>query len=123
MDQQGMSHLAGYRLRKGIFLSASIWTLHHDEDLWRDAEEYVPERWRDGTPEASGRPSHAFVPFGDGPRKCVAYRFAIEEAKIAIIRMYQKFVFRLCPGQIPLQLRHSITLSPKNGLLVTPQAR
>ena len=102
---------------------ADIWTMHRDESLWHDAESFLPERWIEGTPEAAKRPVHAFLPFGDGPRKCVAYRFALEEAKIALIRTYQKFVFELCPGQVPLQLQQSITLSPKLGVQVVVHAR
>ena len=104
-------------------MMASIMTMHRSEALWHDAERYLPERWMEGSPEASARPAHGFAPFGDGPRKCVAWRFALEEAKIALIRMYQHFTFRLSPGQVPLQLRQGITLSPKHGVLVTPCAR
>lgn len=114
---------AGYRIRKGTFLATSIWTMHRDESLWHDAESFIPERWLDDTPEAVGRNDHAFAPFGDGPRKCVAFRFALEEAKITLIHLYQQFVFKLEPGQVPLQLRHTITLSPKDGVRVTIHPR
>ena len=101
----------------------SIWAMHHDAALWHHAEDFLPERWIDSLPEAKQRPVHAYAPFGDGPRKCVAFRFALEEAKIAIIRMYQQFTFSLSPGQIPLKVRNGITMSPKNGLHVAVHAR
>ena len=97
--------------------------MHHDEQLWQDADKFLPERWLDGAPESSGRPAHAFAPFGDGLRKCIAFRFAVEEAKIALVRLYRQFLFRLAPGQVPLQLRHTITLSPKHGVHVNIHPR
>lgn len=113
----------GYTVRKDTFISASVWTMHHDERVWHHPYDFIPERWIDGTPEASGRPSNAWQPFGEGPRRCPAYRFALEEAKIALIRTYQKFGFKLSPGQVPLKLQHTITLAPKGGLHVTPVFR
>lgn len=64
--------------------------IHRDPEVWKDADEFVPERWIDGTPEAESRPSNAFFPFGDGNLVCVGMRFAQEEAKIALIRIFQK---------------------------------
>ena len=115
--------LAGYHIRKGEAMSAAIYTMHHDANLWQAPEEYIPRRWIDGTPESKGRPANAFLPFGEGPRKCVAHRFAVEEAKIILVRLYQKFVFKLAGGQVPLKLRHAITLSPKDGLHVSVHRR
>ena len=117
--------LAGYRIPKGTSMTASMWTMHRDEAVWRNADKYVPERWIDGTPEAVGRPEHAWAPFGDGPRKCVAYKFALAEAKIAIIRLYQKFDFELAPGrvQVPLPLSFGITVCPADGIHVKVHSR
>lgn len=116
--------IGGYHFTRGEILSASIYTMHHDSDIWgSNAQDYVPERWMDGSPESAGRPQNAFLPFGDGPRKCPAYRFAIEEAKIILFHLYRKFTFQLEPGQVPLQLRHTITLSPKDGIRVTVHPR
>lgn len=66
----------------------------------------------------------AFMPFGLGPRNCVGFRFALLEMRIALVRIYQRWTFRLAPQQErPLQLRMGITLSPKHGVWVTPQRR
>ncbi|KAK9803864.1 hypothetical protein WJX73_010382 [Symbiochloris irregularis] len=116
--------IGGYCFGKGEILSASIYTMHHDQDLWGDnVEDFVPERWLEGSPEEEKSRKSWLIPFGEGPRKCPAARFAIEEAKIILFRLYQKFTFELEPGQIPLKVRHTITLSPKDGIRVIVRPR
>lgn len=70
---------------------------------WRalqDPEAYLPERFLRGTPEAAARPENGWIPFGGGARGCPGGKFSLEEATIAIIRMYQRFRFALEPGQV-----------------------
>eukprot|EP01113_Clastostelium_recurvatum_P026593 TRINITY_DN3191_c1_g1_i2.p1 TRINITY_DN3191_c1_g1~~TRINITY_DN3191_c1_g1_i2.p1 ORF type:complete len:569 (-),score=92.10 TRINITY_DN3191_c1_g1_i2:56-1762(-) len=96
-----------------------IWTIHHDKNMWGDdADEFKPERWL-------APPSHvcAFMPFGGGPRNCVGMRFAVMEAKMLLVRIYQKLTFKLLPGQVPLAITAGITLAPEHGILVKPMKR
>jgi cytochrome P450 len=58
----------------------------------------------------------AFTPFGAGARLCIGYRFAQQEATIALVRLFQRFTFDLEPGMVPLRTAHHITLSPKDGV-------
>ena len=44
--------------------------------------------------------------------------YALQEAKITLVRLFQQYTFELKPGQEPLELRNTITLSPKNGVIV-----
>ncbi len=64
---------------------------------------------------------------GAGPRKCVGYRFALEEAVITLAQLYRRFTFRLDsekhPEGKPLELSHGITLNVKGGCWVTPLPR
>ena len=69
----------------------SIYGLHRSERHWRQPLDFVPERWVAGTPESEwGDAKEAWTPFGDGARKCVAYRFALLEASLALVRLYQQ---------------------------------
>jgi cytochrome P450 len=58
----------------------------------------------------------AFTPFGAGARLCIGYRFAQQEALIALVRLFQRFTFALEPGMVPLRTAHFITLSPQDGV-------
>ena len=46
------------------------------------------------TPEEKAkRPQICFLPFGCGPRSCIGMRFAMMEAKIALIELMKKISF------------------------------
>ena len=49
------------------------------------------ERW--SADNKANRNPYAFLPFGLGPRNCVAMRFAVEEIKIGICHLVQRFRF------------------------------
>jgi thromboxane-A synthase len=82
-----------------------------------------PERFLDEDEVASRHPN-AFIPFGLGPRNCIGFKFALQEMMISLVRIYQRWTFKLAPRQSqPLPLRMGITLAPKDGLWVTPHPR
>ena len=98
--------------------------MHRDPTMWHQADAFVPERWLAGTHEAAKCSSEALTrPFGDGLRQCPAYRFAMEEAKIVLIRMYQEYHLTLQHQGEPLAIREGITLCPKGGLQVVAHSR
>ena len=61
-------------------------------------------------------------PAGAGPRMCIGYKFAVEEAVLTLARLYRQYTFRLV-SEAPLELRLGITLSPKWGVPVYVQER
>ena len=66
--------------------------------------------------EAEQRRRHpcAHIPFGVGPRACVGQRFALQEVKLSVVHLYQRFVFRRSPPElqfgIVLSFRHGVKL-------------
>lgn len=42
----------------------------------------------------------------------------MQEAKVTLVRLYQRFRFELEAGQVPLKIRNNITISPEHGVLV-----
>ena len=43
--------------------------------------------------EKAKRPQQCYMPFGSGPRSCIGMRFALLEAKIALIELMKRFTF------------------------------
>lgn len=50
-------------------ISISINSLHHDPKYYPEPDRFIPERFSDEN--IADRPSHTFLPFGDGPRNCI----------------------------------------------------
>ena len=66
--------VGGYHLPKGMWVHVNIWHMHHNEEYFTDAQKFKPERWL-GDKEGVKEPN-AYMPFGSGPRMCIAFKLA-----------------------------------------------
>ncbi|CAL8467564.1 g7102 [Coccomyxa elongata] len=119
----------GYTIPKGTWIHMPIFTLQRSEEYYGRPLEFIPERWIEGTPEEAAlnkKVPGSWMAFGEGTRSCVGQRFALQEAKITLARLFQRFTFKLSPGQVDeagLQLQSFFTLGPKEGIFVVPVQR
>ncbi|KAI0179936.1 cytochrome P450 [Hypoxylon sp. FL1284] len=97
-------------------------TLHRDPKIWGpDADEFRPSRWEnDYSP-----PPFTFMPFGAGPRQCLAQQKATMETSYIMSRILQEFSEIKSEDDSPYQAKVSLTAKSANGCLVslTPAAR
>lgn len=94
---------------KGMGVIIPFHAIHHDPDNYEDPERFDPERFM---PENKHliKPC-TFIPFGIGPRHCLASRFALIEAKIALATIVNKFQFVWSEStQWPPKYRHHYML-------------
>ncbi|KAG0701435.1 Cytochrome P450 9e2 [Chionoecetes opilio] len=108
-------------LKPGDLVQFPLWSLHHDPQYWPAAEEFKVERF---LPENKDN-IHSFthMPFGMGPRSCIAMRFAVMEIKIALAQLILAADLKLAPGHEHLEFQASpFFLRPKEGvmLILTP---
>ncbi len=54
---------------------------------------------------------------------CVGLRFAQQEARVTLHRIFRSLEFKLEPGQEPLDLVNGLTLGPRKGIFVTVHPR
>ncbi|XP_038069744.1 cytochrome P450 3A24-like [Patiria miniata] len=103
----------GLTIEKGVGVIASVWTIHHDEEYWNNPEKFDPERF---SPENKASIKQCtFLPFGFGPRNCIGMRFALLEAKMALVRVLQQYRFDVCSEtEIPPTVGKAGLMSPKN---------
>ncbi|OQV16721.1 putative Methyl farnesoate epoxidase [Hypsibius exemplaris] len=92
--------LAVYRLPKGTRLIVSLYSIHHDPDLWTDPKVFRPKQFlRDGLIKI---PEY-WVPFGMDHRSCIGYQLARKELFLIYANMMRNF--RLVPeGDSPPSL-------------------
>jgi cytochrome P450 len=75
---------------KGQLFSYSIYSIHRNPKVWGDdADTFRTSRWDEQ--EAKARPSHAFMPFGLGSRKCIGNHFSLLEQKVFLVKFLSRF--------------------------------
>ena len=81
----------GVDIPKGMTVLIPIYAMHHDPKIWPEPEKFNPHRF---TPEEKAKHNTLdWIPFGAGPRNCVAMRLALTEFKIAIVYLVRKYKF------------------------------
>lgn len=81
----------GIHIKKGMMVTVSTFVLHHSEEYYSNPETFNPDRWNPEN-KANLNP-YAFMPFGMGPRNCIAIRFAKEELKLVLCTLVKQFRF------------------------------
>ncbi|KAK8383131.1 hypothetical protein O3P69_011571 [Scylla paramamosain] len=108
-------------LNPGNLIQFPLWSIHHDPHYWPEPEEFKPDRF---LPQNRGSIiSFTHMPFGMGPRNCIAMRFALMEAKVALAQLILAAEVKLAPGHEKLEFQDSpFLMRPKGGvmLLLTP---
>ena len=76
---------------KGMLVNVPIYAIHHDPKIWPEPDKFNPYRF---TPEEKAKHNpYDWIPFGAGPRNCLAMRLALTEFKIAIVYLIRKYKF------------------------------
>ncbi|XP_064405389.1 cytochrome P450 3A24-like [Halichondria panicea] len=114
--------LNGVTVPKGVIVDVPVYTIHKDPRYWPNPEVFDPERF--SPEEKSKRPPLSYIPFGYGQRKCLGMRFALLEAKLALIHLLRRFTFTQTPDtEVPLQVSIGMSVAPKNGIFLKIKRR
>ncbi|KAE8737515.1 Cytochrome P450 CYP6 [Frankliniella occidentalis] len=94
-----------------------------DENQFPEPQRFDPDRHTREAKDA--RHPYAFSPFGEGPRNCIAERFALLEMRLALALLIRDFVFTPGPRYEPeVELdQKSFFPRPKNGFHLQVAAR
>lgn len=90
---KGAVEAGGYVIPRNRGVFVAIYAIHRNPRYWANPNMFDPDRF---TPAGSkGRPPHAFIPFGEGPRMCIGSRFAMTEACLVLATLSQRRRFHL----------------------------
>ncbi|WP_255427000.1 cytochrome P450 [Sphaerospermopsis sp. LEGE 00249] len=103
--------IMGRLFKAGTTFYPSIYSVHHQEDLYPNSKQFRPERFleRQYTP-------YEFIPFGGGPRICVGYALAMLEMKLVIASIVSKYNLKIADDQPVKPERHFSSIAPSNGV-------
>ncbi|WP_370942246.1 cytochrome P450 [Amycolatopsis sp. cg5] len=100
--------LGNYRIPKGSDLIFSPFVVHHRPETCPDVERFDPDRWA-GDPQGM-KSRLTLVPFGSGPRKCLAEGLVRLQAVLSLAMMVRRWELRSESDDIRFGLR--LPLSP-----------
>lgn len=81
--------IAGHTIPPKTIISCPIWTMQYDERCFKNADDFIPERWLEKShPESRADlllDRRGFVPFSVGPMNCAGKYFAYMEIKVCVV--------------------------------------
>lgn len=110
--------LCGRTILPGEILFLPVWALHRHELLWDQPERFRPDRF--DAEASAGRNKYQYLPFGAGPRVCVAANFAMMQAQIILATVLQQFEF--APGGPSPHPIMMMTVRPEPGVFLRVSA-
>ena len=96
-----------------VFLSPYV--THRLRSFWEHPEAFHPDRFLPGTTPNGA--SHAYFPFGAGPRACIGARFAVLEAELVLAGVAQRYAVRAVSDR-PVEPDPLVTLRPRGGVRI-----
>ncbi|XP_021369743.1 phylloquinone omega-hydroxylase CYP4F2-like [Mizuhopecten yessoensis] len=100
----------------GALVTLHLYNLHHNPHVWTDPDTYDPERFNPDTVRELD--TYSFIPFSAGSRNCIGQHFAMNEEKVVIARILQRYTLALDPKHT-VQKKFSAVLRSEHGIHVT----
>ena len=87
--------LDGHEIPKGMRVGIDI-NIIHRVDPWENPDEFDPLRFHPSNCE--GRDPYAYIPFSGGQRNCIGQNFALNEERVVIASIVNRFKLSLVEG-------------------------
>lgn len=94
--------ICGFQFKTGDLAAIDVFSFHNSEDYWTEPEKFDPERFLGKEFKIENDDSNVFMPFGLGPRACVASRMAFIEAAFVIGQLVLNYeIYRTDKTSVP----------------------
>lgn len=116
--------LRPFTLKPGMIISIPIESIHRDSKYFEKPDKFNPDRFYNINDKTIFN-SYTYLPFGVGPRHCIANRFSTQTMKIVIFYILANFNLQTCSRtQIPLKInRRKFTKSPDKSIILRIEKR
>lgn len=97
--------ISGYQIPKGTVVVTQNQVICRLPEYFTNPDSFIPERWLRENSENKvncGKSVHPYVllPFGHGPRSCIARRFAEQNMQVLLLQMCRQLEFSWQGGQL-----------------------
>jgi cytochrome P450 len=108
----------GVRLPAGTDVMFSQIDLHRDGGVFPEPDRFNPDRWL--TDRGNLPPREAFIPFGDGNRRCIGEGYAQAKAAIALAAILGRWRLVPAPGHTVRRVAAAMPRPKSLPMIVTP---
>ncbi len=103
--------LGDLKIKRNAGVIIPVIALHRHRKYWERPDEFDPRRFLNFTPTPM-----TYLPFGAGPRVCIAASFGMMEMKIILCKILEQY--RIWPANHQPKPQQVLTLRSKNGVKV-----
>lgn len=117
--------IGGYKIEPKTVIQVNVWAIGRDPKIWKSPEEFIPERFSDGTIDFKGQ-HFELLPFGAGRRVCPGMHMAMVTIELALASLLYHFDWKLPTGMKEEDINmdettgRSLTTAKKRALLLVP---
>jgi len=106
-------------MKKGMTFWIPIFALHRDHRYYDEPDKFRPERF------LNNASYNLYLPFGAGPRMCIANRFALLEIKVLLFHLLARCELKPCARTTsPIRFsRSSLRIEVENGFWLNVRRR
>ena len=106
-------NIEGYKIPKGVAICLPILYMHYHPNYWDNPELFNPDRFIDINVEKDLK--WIYMPFGEGPRKCIGNNFAQLETQI-ITTLISKTYKLVIEDQDQITIHNGVTSKPNKDI-------
>ena len=125
LPRETMSHfeINGYHIYPKTQVQVNVWAIGRDPNLWKNPEEFLPERFMDNSVDFRGQ-HFELLPFGAGRRICPGMYMVIGTVELALANLLYRFNWNLPNGMreadINMEEAAGLTVRKKFALNLVP---
>ena len=103
--------IMGHHYQANTALFPCPYLTHRREDLYRESEQFKPERFLERQYSA-----YEYFPFGGGNRRCIGAALAMLEMKLVLAKVLSDYHLALAEDKIIKPARRGFVIAPENGI-------
>ncbi|EGP84394.1 putative P450 monooxygenase [Zymoseptoria tritici IPO323] len=88
----------GYDIPAGTTISMSPYSLHRNEEVFKDPLTFNPDRWLNSSLEEVAEMNRWFWAFSSGGRMCIGLHLAMAEMTALVAAVYREYTTSIAPG-------------------------
>lgn len=88
----------GRKIPKGVWVAIVIYFLHHNPNVWPNPDVFDPLRFEPSN--AKNRDPYAYLAFSAGSRNCIGQNFAINEEKVVVASVVNRYCLSIVEGHV-----------------------